>query len=205
MSQPRLAESEVRKILTANNVNQLKVCVVAIRGYRLDSMGVPGKNDRKIYDDATFICWPGGIAAYNSNADPNGYRKGSGTVSGKGMANLKDGIHLYGTGLHKGRLAFTQTEVFTVIRDGDPPYEDCGWHAINLHDGGYTSTSSLGCQTIPKGTWGEFRPLLYSLLDRFKNPYRKNARGERVRSFPYVLISETNRRAGKLVVSQRYL
>ena len=152
-----------------------------------------------------FIVTPDGIMAYQANTDPNGYRKGYGKGKHKGMAMLKEGIHLYGTGLHKGRLAFIQTENFTVIRDGNPPYEDCGQHYIHLHDGGYTSTSSLGCQTIPKGTWGEFRPLLYSLLDRFKNPFRKNARGERVRSFPYVLISETSRRAGNLVVSQRYL
>ena len=77
-------------------------------------------------------------------------------------------------------------------------------HAINLHSGGYNSTSSLGCQTLPAQTWGEFRPQLYKLLDRYKNPFRKNDWGQRVRAFDYVLIEETGVRKDKLVVSMRY-
>lgn len=205
MKTPQIKEQEVLDILTANGVDLNKVSVLAIRGYYLDSMGRPGRNDRRIYDDAMCIVSPRGVVTFQANTDPNGYRKGSGKGRSKGMANLKSGIHLYGTGKHKGRLAFTQTESFTVIRDGNPPYQDSGWHAINLHDGGYNSTSSLGCQTIPKQTWGTFRPLLYSLLEEFKNPKRKNAHGQSVRSFPYVLLEETERRKGNVVVSRRYL
>ena len=204
MRTPALSEAKVREILTANKVDQSNVCVVAIRGYYLDSMGKKGANDRRIYDDAMFIVSPRGIMSYQANTDPNGYRKGAGTGRGKGMAMLKPGIHLFGTGRHKRRLAFRQCERFTVIRDGDPPYEDLGWHAINLHSGGYNSTSSLGCQTVPAGTWDEFRRLLYGLLDEFKNPKQKNDWGESVRSFPYVLIEEERRRAGRLEVSTRF-
>lgn len=197
-SSPQLAERNVRAILAANGIDQSKVAVVAVRGYYLDSMGKPGVNDRSIYDDAQFIVWPDGYAAFVANTDPNGYRKGSGTGAGKGMAMLKEGIHLYGTGKHKGRLAFTQCEKFTVVRDGNPPYSDSGWHAINWHDGGNHSTSSLGCQTNRPGDFATLRPLLYSLLDTYENPRRKNANGATVRSFPYVLIDETERRAGNL-------
>lgn len=206
MKQPALPESEVRAILAANGVDQTKVAVVAIRGYYLDSMGRPGENDRMIYDDAHFVVWPDGKAAFVANTDPNGYRKGRGTGSEKGMAMLKTGIHLFGTGLHKGQLGFRQCEPFTVIRDGDPPYEDKGWHAIDWHTGGRTSTSSLGCQTNPYPLFHEeVRPLVYKLLDRYANPRRENDRGERVRCLPYVLIDETERRRGNLVVSRRYL
>lgn len=205
MKTPRLSEEKVRQILTANGVDQGKVAVVAIRGYYRDSMGAPGRNDRRIYDDAMFIVTPRGVMAYQANTDPNGYRKGSGFGRGKGMACLKPGIHLYGTGRHRGKLAFRQCEVFTVIRDGDPPYQHRGWHAINLHSGGVTSTSSLGCQTVPSTTWGEFRRLLYAQLEEFKNPLRNNDWKQRVRCFPYVLIDETDRRAGDLIVSSRYL
>lgn len=205
MKTPQLDEGKVRQILEANAVSQGKVAVVAIRGYYLDSMGKPGVNDRRIYDDAMFITWPDGIARFQANTDPNGYRKGQGTGSGKGMAMLKPGIHRYGKGKHKGRLAFRQCEVFTVIRDGNLPYEDKGWHAINLHSGGNTSTSSLGCQTLPASTWPTFRQLLYRLLDQCGNPIRKNDRKQSCRSFDYVLIDETERRAGNLIVSRRYL
>tara|TARA_R110000764_G_scaffold227597_2_gene317787 strand:- start:5234 stop:5857 length:624 start_codon:yes stop_codon:yes gene_type:complete len=205
MKTPRIKESEVIAILTANGIALNKVSVLAIRGYYLNSMGKPGRNDRRIYDDAMIIYSPKGSMAYQANTDPNGYRKGSGKGSSKGMAMLKSGIHLFGTGLHKGRVAFRQCETFTVTRDGNPPYDHSGHHAIDLHSGGHNSTSSLGCQTVPASTWKEFRTLLYSLLDEYKNPKRKNDRGQNVRSFPYVLLNETERRVGNIVVSNRYL
>tara|TARA_R110000796_G_scaffold71635_8_gene162596 strand:- start:6282 stop:6908 length:627 start_codon:yes stop_codon:yes gene_type:complete len=204
-TQPKLPESVVRSILTKNGVDQTRLAVLAIRGYRLDSLGKPGVNDRRIYDDAHFIVWPDGFAAFNGNTDPNGYRKGFGGGSRKGMAVLKPGIHLYGTGKHKGRLAFRGCEKFTVVRDGDPPYEDLGFHAINWHSGGVRSTSSLGCQTNRPADFNTLRPLIYSLLEKYKNPFRNNDWGQRVRSFPYVLLEETQRRAGFPVVSRRYL
>ncbi len=203
---PRLPEADVRSILAANNVDQGRVCAVAIRGYKLDTMGKPGVNDRRIYDDAHFICWPDGMAAFAGNTDPNGYRSGHGYGSEKGMACLRTGIHIYGTGLHKGRLAFRQCERFTVVRDGDPPYAHLGWHAINWHDGGEASTWSLGCQTNPGSIFKPLlRPMMYELLEVWKNPKRPNDRKESVRSFPYLLIDERDRRSGNLIVSGRYL
>lgn len=205
MTTPQLPDADIRAIIAKNAVPLNEVSVVAIRGYYLDSMGAPGENDRRIYDDAMFIVTPSETLRFRANTDPNGYRKGRGTGAGKGMAMLKTGIHIYGTGKHKGRAAFRQCEPFTVIRDGDPPYEDTGMHAINLHDGGYNSTSSLGCQTIPKVSWADFQPRLYALLERHDNPCRKNDHGVIVPSFSYLLIDETERRKGNLVVSRRYL
>ena len=202
---PAITQAEVTHILRANGVDLTKAAALAIRGYYLDSMGKPEVNDRMIYDDAIIIYAPCGILAFQANTDPNGFRKGKGTGADKGMAMLKPGIHLFGTGLHKGALAFRQCEVFTVIRDGNPPYPDTGWHAIDLHSGGSVSTSSLGCQTIPKDQWNLFRKTLYTLLEDYDNPKRKNDRGELVRSFPYVLIDETERRKGNLIVSRRFL
>jgi len=202
---PAISQAEVVRILSANGIDLSKVAVLAIRGYYLDSMGKPRVNDRMIYDDAMVVYSPRGIMAYQANTDPNGYRKGNGTGAEKGMASLVPGIHLFGTGPHKGRESFRQCEKFTVLRDGDPPYLDTGWHAIDLHAGGTVSTSSLGCQTIPAAAWPEFKSLVYGLLEEFKNPKRKNDLGQSVRSFPYVLIEEAARRAGNLVVSRRYL
>lgn len=202
---PAISQAEVVKILTANGVDLTKVSVLAIRGYYLDSMGKPGANDRMIWDDAIIIHSPRGIMAYQANTDPNGYRKGKGTGPKKGMASLVPGIHIFGIGPHKGKPAYRQCEEFTVLRDGTPDYRDTGWHAINLHSGGVVSTSSLGCQTIPAATWSQFKALLDSLMDEFANPKAKNDLGQSVRSFPYVLLEETARRAGNLVVSRRYL
>jgi hypothetical protein len=202
---PDLALSKILEIIDANKVPRDKypVVVVAIRGYRLDD-GNKGINDRRIYDDAHFIVWPKGVARFYGNTDPNGYRKGQGMGSGRGMASLCCGIHFYGTGLHKGRAGFRQAEPFTVLRDGNPPYRDLGWHAINWHDGGETSTSSLGCQTNKFSVFRELQPLLYGLLYEFGNVKSKTDQLENVPVFPYILIEEVNRRNGNLVVSRRF-
>ena len=204
MKTPQLSEASLRDILEDNNVDQSKVCVLAVRGYYLDSMGKPGANDRRIYDDAMFIIWPDGVARFQANTDPNGWRKGRGTGSQKGMAMLKTGIHRYGKGKHRNYAAFRQAERFTVTRDGITPYDDLGWHAINLHSGGNTSTSSLGCQTVPKSTWNTFRTILYDLIESYGNPMGHTDHGK-ARVFDYVLIDETERRKGNLIVSHRYL
>ena len=91
MKTPQLSNSETEAIIAANNVprDRFPVILVGIRGYYLDSMGAPGANDRRRYDDAHFLCWPDGIARFVANCDPNGARKGSGTGGNKGMASLK--------------------------------------------------------------------------------------------------------------------
>ena len=202
MKTPQLSASELREIIAVNGVDSSEVSLVAIRGYYLDSMGKHGRNDRRLYDDAIFVCHPNGIERYQANTDPNGWRNK--TSSRKGMAMLKTGIHIFGKGLHRGSQAFRQCEPFTVHRDGDSRL-DCGFHAINLHSGGYSSTSSLGCQTIPKSTWRRFKSNLYALLDEYENPLRLNDRGQRVRSFNYILLDETERRKGNLISSRRYV
>lgn len=192
MKAPFLSEQEVRDILAANGVDQSKVAIVGIRGH----LGNKGSNTRRVYDDAMYVVSPRGVLGFKANTDPNGWRKG--------IATLQPGIHLYGTGRHKGRIAFRQAEVVTVRRDGQSGRET-GWFAINIHDGGVNSTSSLGCQTLAPEQWNQFRPLVYSLLDEFKNPKRNNDWSQLVRSFPYVLIEEAERAKGNLVVSKRYL
>lgn len=198
---PAISLQEVTAILTKNGCNMNEVNILAIRGYYLDSEGVVGKNDRRIYDDAMCVLHPvRGVLSYQANTDPNGYRKGWGTGAHKGMACLKTGVWRFGTGRHRGRLAFRQCCPFTVTRDGNPDYDETGYHAINLHDGGIATTSSAGCQTLPAATWPEFRPLVYTWLDDARNGKLKNDWGELVRSFDYVLIDETERRKGNVVV-----
>ena len=202
---PQKTDEEVRAILKVNGVDPTKPCVLAIRGYYLDTYGERGENDRQCFDDAVFVVTPESVTPFQFNTDPNGYRKGFGTGKHKGMAMLKKGIHIYGEGNHKGYPAFRQCEKNTVIRDGDPPYTDTGYHAINIHSGGYYSTSSLGCQTCPKTTWNKFKMLLSAALRKFDAPKVKNDWDQLVHSFPYVLVEEVDLRKGEFVVSKRYL
>ncbi len=170
-SKPKLSAVEVDKILEAKGVNRKKypVCVLAVRGYYLDTMGEKGKNDRGVFDDAAFILTPTLFASVNWNVDPSSYRKGKGTGSGKGMASLKVGGYPYQIGKHKGKgPAGVQVGPVTVIRDGiNGNYEDTGMFGINHHWGSNSGTSSAGCQTAPAAQWPSYINPIVAELKRY--------------------------------------
>jgi lysozyme len=176
-STPKLALAEVDKLIKKHKVTD-KVVLVGIRGYYRDSMGKVGANDRSIYDDALFIVSPTHFSAWNANTDPSAYRKG--------IASLEPGVHRYRKGNHGisrpggGYPAFrpaTKNEELPVSRDGvaDPR----PGVAINIHRGGYNTTSSEGCQTLPPAQWDRFYAALSGEL---------KAHGQK--DFPYVLVNQ---------------
>ncbi|MGE5354063.1 MAG: hypothetical protein ACM3S2_20230 [Ignavibacteriales bacterium] len=160
-AKPRLSSQELDQRLQPFNWdrNSYPLIIVGIRGYYLNSMGVPNKNDRGIYDDALFIYSPYVMSAYNGNTDPSVYCKGSGKGQQKGMAVLCPGAwYVHKFDLHNGKyLALCQRRgPVNVIRDGNPDYLDSGYFGINIHRGSYKCTSSLGCQTIYPAQWDSF-------------------------------------------------
>jgi len=142
--------------------------VFGVRGYYRDTMGKSGYNDRGIYDDAIFIVGPESFAAFNANTDPSAHRSG--------VASLIPGWHPYRPGNHGiskpggGYPAFrpaTPGEALPVKRDGESQIPSARpGVAINIHKGGYTTTSSLGCQTIHPAQWAAFQSLLTLELKR---------------------------------------
>jgi len=166
------------------------VSVVAVRGYYLDSMGKEAKNDRGIYDDAAFIISPDCFLSYNFNTDPSGYREGRASLESPQIVKYVQGHHGYGK--KSGHAAFRQASNVVVRRDGgkgngkriegtESLFHDQSnrrfW--INLHRGGYTTTSSAGCQTVPPAQWQSFFSTLQLLTKRHNQ-----------RSFQYHLINE---------------
>lgn len=138
--------------------------LLAVRGYRRDTMGKVGVNDFGIWDDALFYLGPKTYLAKNANTDPS--RVGWNASVGKPMAVLNTGVWAFRRGPHKGRTPalrqMTHGEArqrkvpndgrFTVTRTyaiGDKRnYQESGYFAINVHPGGNISTSSEGCLTI---------------------------------------------------------
>jgi lysozyme len=150
---------------------------LGIRAYFMNSMGKPGVNDRNCYDDGVFVVGPEVFASFNANVDPSRYQKG--------VATLAEGVHWYHPGNHGlsrpdgGYPAFrpaTKDEELPVTRDGiDVPWPGV---AINIHKGGYNTTSSLGCQTIHPDQWDAFYHL--ALME-----FKKTG----LQSFPYILTT----------------
>lgn len=164
MNRPKISLQEVLKRMPEEVLEE--VFLVGFRGYYQDSMGVPGQNDRGIYDDCICLIGPNHFATYNANTDPSVFRKG--------IATLLPGRHLYKKGKHGiskpggGYPAFrpaTDGETLPVTRDGQHGISQ--GIAINIHKGGYNSTSSEGCQTIHPDQWQEFQPTTYKLMEQF--------------------------------------
>lgn len=150
------------------------VYVISFRGYYQDSMGVPGQNDRGIYDDCFCVVWPDGYQTFNANTDPSVYRNA--TPAKGGIATLIPGLHYFKKGNHGisrpggGYKAFrpaTPDESLPVWRDGNTSGKIFRGVAINIHRGGYNSTTSEGCQTVFPDQYNEFQGLVYELMGRY--------------------------------------
>lgn len=154
-------------LLPADRKND-SVYVLAVRGYYTDTMGKKGINDRGLFDDAIFVVEPDAVHNFNGNTDPSRGKPGMAELMAPQVIRYKPGKH--GISGSSPYDAFRQDSPCTVIRDGtgkdnDANKPDYFW--INLHRGRPNSTSSAGCQTVPRHQWEEFKLLLYSLLDEY--------------------------------------
>lgn len=193
---PQLPEARVREIL--KDVLEKRVCaLLGVRGYFRDTMGEPGRNDVGIYDDAIFFVAPGVFKAVRANTDPS--RIGYSPSVGKFIAMLQPGLHYFIRGAHRGytpalrqadedqakefgipnygHVKVWRSKSLSQIADGTAP-EDEGYFAINMHKGGWGTTSSLGCQTIHPDLYGDFMDAVWAETIR---------RAQRV--IPYLLIN----------------
>lgn len=154
---PQLKVDDALKLLEPFKLDQYPVKLLGVRGYYTHTMGNPDRNDLGIYDDAIFIVAPDKLMlSYNANTDPS-------RIINNNTAILKPGgPYLYKIGMHgvsgpKPYLALRQFGRVTVLRNGK---EDTDTAAapfyIDIHKGGYNTTSSLGCQTIHPDQWIDF-------------------------------------------------
>lgn len=190
---PQASQRTVQRIIKRHKklfpAGEWPVTVLADRGYYMDSMGAPGRNDRGVYDDAIFVTDKDGyFASFNANTDPSSYRSGRATLEAPQVVIYKPGYHGYNS--RYGHPAFRQSSSVVVVRDGGKGngkalgggrFSDEGrskfW--INNHRGGRSTTSSAGCQTIPPDQWDAYYSTVKMLLNRHK-----------VGSFAYLLVED---------------
>lgn len=168
---------------------------VGVPGYFRDSMGVRGKNDRGINDDGFIVVSDRLYATFNGNTDPSVYRDEVAVLKCPQTVWYKPGIHRAGSpGAHP---AFRQDSPVQVWRDNlvkpagfvhktrgislgaglwtDEGYDEKFW--TNFHRGGWKTTSSLGCLTVPPDQWDALYALIMSELKRLD-----------LKRFPMILI-----------------
>jgi lysozyme len=171
---PEISRVAVEDWLTSAGVLLTAPVIVGRRGYYRDSMGAAGENDRAMYDDAIIYISPTAFATFNGNTDPSRF--------GGRLATLQPGIYRYKLGIHhpstpKAYPCLVQAGPVTVKRDNG--ITESGEFYIHIHRGGYTTTSSEGCQTLYPDQWDEFfimvqngmqhyalKDIEYVLLDR---------------------------------------
>ena len=175
-SRPQQAKEKTFAMVIRARIED-RVALVGIRGYYSETFA-PSGNQRGIYDDAIILLSPSVHATFNANTDPSVFKKG--------IAVLKTGVHRFRKGNHGiskpggGYPALRPAnakEELPVTRDitGD----DMGI-AINIHKGGYNTTSSEGCQTIYPSQWDGFINLVYSEMSRYNQ-----------KTIPYLLVETT--------------
>lgn len=179
-SKPRITTAEIEQLLAPYGLDRSlhPMVVVGTRAYYRDTMGAKGRNDRGIYDDAITLVTPNVTATFNGNTDPSEQNR-------TGLASLKPGVYpVYRFAFHRGKyLALCQRAGDVVVKRDNteqfpigwqhPKYGECvgkglwkGEFGINIHRGGNTTTSSLGCQTIPPDQWDAFIALAKSEAQR---------------------------------------
>ncbi len=180
MVKPKATLADVlRRVLAAGHTIDEPVYVVGIRGYYKDSMGKPGVNDHGIYDDALFLVTPNGIHPFNGNTDPSRDKPNVGKIV-PGKYRYKPGIHGLSKPKDQRYPAFrpaTPDESVPVTRQGQKGISK--GYAINIHKGGFTTTSSEGCQTVWPNQWLEFYNGTMAAL-----------RSEAMKEFWYYVIEE---------------
>lgn len=163
---PQLKIEDALAQLAPFNLAQYPVKLLGVRGYYKNTMGEPGKNDIGIYDDAIFIVAPNNLMlSYNGNTDPSRALPNVAVLKPGGPYLYKIGMHGV-SGDHPYR-ALRQFGRVTVLRGGK---EDTDTAAapfyIDIHRGGYNTTSSLGCQTIHPDQWPDFFTNVETLMDK---------------------------------------
>jgi lysozyme len=166
-TKPQLKKDEAIRLLSSPELAWYKVKLLGIRGYYKSTLGDATKNDRNIYDDAMIIVSPDHYSTWNANTDPSKFQDNIAVLKAGGPYLYKIGMH--GVSGPNPYEALRQASNVTVVRDGHGEFTDNPQSRffIDIHRGGYHTTSSLGCQTIHPDQWPEFLKTVKAQMKTF--------------------------------------
>ena len=152
---PKITRTElIAKLPIKIDFTKSKLFIIGIRGYYKNTMGVKGKNDINICDDAICILSEDFFETFNGNTDPSKTQKSIATLQPGYYASYRFDTH-FGKVLKYPAICQRLGDV-NIKREGQGDKIISGKFGINIHKGGYKTTSSLGCQTIHPDQWEDF-------------------------------------------------
>lgn len=167
-SRPKRDEAKLQVIKDYYAFKPRETYLIFIRGYYLNTMGEPNKDDRNIYDDALFVVGPTLNESYNCNTNPSWRRKGT-----RWLAELNLGVYQFYRGMHKGRYkalrTFPEGAILSCTRNSS--MATCSH--INIHKGStnpmvHDIVWSEGCLTLPDTQYNDFQMRLWDAMDEYK-------------------------------------
>ena len=167
ISRPQFKKEDAVKILEKYNLPQNQVYLIAFRGYYSRTFPPVG-NNIGVYDDALIMISPDYYNTYNFNVDPSSEKTGRANVVSNQIIEFEIGIHNRSKAKSRQYKALIQDEAtFKIYRyNQGTKYEDS--IGINLHKGGYNTTSSLGCLTVYPDQWDSFIKDVEQQMNRYK-------------------------------------
>lgn len=165
-SRPKRDNADLKSVVEKYKLPKTKASLIFVRSYYLDTMGVKGKGDTNIYDDAAYLYTPDGVESYNANTEPSFVKK-----NGRSLFTMGLGKYQYHKGKHKSQYRalrpYPEGVILKGTRDGKP---STGSHT-NIHKGGsiasYDVVWSEGCLTIPSIQWEDFISRVYDAMTRY--------------------------------------
>lgn len=162
------------------------VAVLAVRG-------ADGEDNIGVYDDKLYGVTPSTVKVWDCNTNPSRRKEGVAELI-PGVWDMVPAIHGITTG--RPRPAFRQApDALFSVRRWNRPGIFRGYFAIDLHDGGYGSTSSLGCLTMRPDDFIELVDYLYPALAWTRAKSWDDQMGYKAPRFPVVLQTADQVRA----------
>jgi len=163
-NKPQYKREDAETILKIYKKPLDRCYLIAFRGYYSQTFQ-PRGNNIGVYDDALVVISPDTFTTFNFNVDPSSQATGRANLCA-GIWQFEIGIHNRSKAKSKQYTALIQDEAQFLIKRFNQGTKLESYRGINLHRGGNTTTSSLGCLTVPPIQWDSAINLIIAQMNK---------------------------------------